>query len=120
MTDEELIADAHKLGRWGQHRFMLLVGSSIVIALVLVSISMKLYTSSGAAQLDLSRPGYVSVRDQAAQSNKFEGFSASGEIDKKTLKEFQEMYNTHAEQATAVDSFGGEVMSDTALSIDRP
>lgn len=120
MTDEELMADAHKLGRWGQHRFMLLVGASIAISLILVAISLKLYASSGAAQLDLSRPGYVSVRDQATQSGRFEGFSASGEIDEKAIEEFRELYKKHADQATNVDSFGGNVMTDQALSLDAP
>lgn len=120
MTDKELIRDARTLGRWEQHRFMLLVGISIVISLLLVGVSLQLYASSGAAQLDLSRPGYVSVREQAAQSTVFEGFPSSGAIDQDALNKFRVLYDKQAEQVTSVDSFGGSVMSDATLSIDAP
>ena len=118
MTEEELAADAHKLGRWGQHRFLLLVGISIAIALMLVAVSLKLYYSSGAAQLDLSRPGYEAVSEQSGKTDVYEGFPATGAIDQKAIEEFRAMYKERAEQATNVDSFGGDVMSDKALSID--
>ncbi|HET8883880.1 MAG TPA: hypothetical protein VFM68_00210 [Candidatus Saccharimonadales bacterium] len=118
MNHEELAAEAHKLSRWERHRFMVLVGISIVISLVLVAIALRLYTSSGAAQLDLSRPGYVSVREQASQPDRFEGFPSSGDIDQAALDEFRKLYKSRAEQATNVDSFAGDVMSNEALSID--
>lgn len=120
MTDEELKADAQKLGRWGQHRFLLLVGASIVIALLLVAVALKLYYTSGAAQLDLSRPGYESVSEKSGRSEVFAGFPSTGNIDKEALDQFREMYAERAELTTNVDSFGGDVMSDKALSIDRP
>jgi hypothetical protein len=120
MTEEQLAAEAQQLSRWEQHRFLVMVGASIVIALMLVAVSMKLYASSGAAQLDLSRPGYEQVTEKVAQSEVFKGFSAAGSVDDATIKEFQEMYNKRADQATAVDSFGGDVMSDATLLIDAP
>lgn len=121
MTDEQLTDDAKKLGRWEQHRFLLLVGMSIVIALMLVAVALKLYYSSGAAQLDLSRPGYEAVSETVGQSEVFEGFPATGVIDQKAIEEFREMYKERAAEATNVDTFGGDVMSDKALTIDaRP
>lgn len=118
MTEEELAADAHKLGRWEQHRFLLLVGISIAIALALVAVSLKLYYSSGAAQLDLSRPGYEAVSETVGKSEVYEGFPAIGAIDQQAIDDFREMYKQRAEEATNVDTFGGDVMSDKALSID--
>jgi hypothetical protein len=103
-----------------QHRFMGLVIGSIVIALLLTAVSLKLYASSGAAQLDLSRPGYEHVVDKKVRSTVFEGFPSSGPINRQTLKEFQDLYNKRADQATKVDSFGGDVMNDATLSIDAP
>lgn len=120
MTDEELMRDASKLGRWEQHRFLLLVGISIAISLMLVAVALKLYDSSGAAQLDLSRPGYEHVKQKSSQSGVFEAFPSTGELDKQTIDTFRALYKKRAEQATNVDSFGGDVMSDTALSIDAP
>lgn len=118
MNHEELRVEATKMSSWAQHRFLMLVGLTIVIALAIVVVAMMLYNSSGTAQLDLSRPGYVSVREQVQSSNDFKGFSPTGPIDKAALDEFRGLYNTQAEQAVVVDSFGGKVMSDKTLSLD--
>lgn len=120
MSEDELIADAAHLTGWEKHRFLVMIGASIVIALMLVAVSMKLYESSGAAQLDLSRPGYEHVNEKVAPSEVFKGFSAVGEMDQVALDEFRKMYSKRAGQATNVDSFGGDVMSDAALGIDAP
>lgn len=120
MTEEDLIADAHRLKGWERHRFLLMIGASIVVAIMLVAVSMKLYNSSGAAQLDLSRPGYEHVSEKSLQSEVFKGYSAVGEVTPTTVKEFQAMYAKRANQATNIDAFGGDVMSDTALSLDAP
>lgn len=108
------------LGRWGEHRFLIMIGASIVIALFLVSVALALYASSGAAQLDLSRPGYQSVREQASGDDAFNGFSASGALDKAALEQFEKLYDERAKQAIGVESFSGSGMSDESLSIDAP
>ena len=120
MTHEELAAEGHQLTKWEQHRFLLLVAFTIIISLFLVGVSLAMYASSGAAQLDLSRPGYTSVRNQAPRSDSFSDYSASGPIDKQALDQFRSLYNKQSQKATSVDSFGGAVMSDQALSIDDP
>ena len=120
MNHEELAAQAKSMGLWESHRYMVLVGATILISLFLVVISMMLYNSSGAAQLDLSRPGYVSVRQQVDATDKLERFQSTGPIDAEAIKSFQSLYKSRAKQATAVDSFGGEVMSDKMLSLDVP
>lgn len=120
MNKDDIVEDANHLPGWQKHRFMLMVGSSIAVALMLVAVSMKLYESSGAAQLDLSRPGYEHVSERVAQSEVFKGFPSTGGIDKETLDEFRAMYKKRAGQATDVNSFGGDVMNDEALAIDPP
>ena len=120
MSEDQNVTNEPKLSVWEQHRFMVLVVGSIIVALLLTAVSLKLYASSGAAQLDLSRPGYEHVVDKKAKSTVFEGYPSSGPINRQTLKEFQDLYNKRADQATKVDSFGGDVMSDATLSIDAP
>jgi hypothetical protein len=120
MTHEELVAEGSHLTKWERHRFFLLVALTILVSLFLVGVSLAMYATSGAAQLDLSRPGYTSVRDKAVRSDSFDGFSASGPINKEALDSFRELYSKQAQKATSVDSFGGTVMSDQALSIDAP
>lgn len=52
-----------------RHRFIVLLVAAILISLVLTAVSLAIYNSSGAAQLDLSRPGYRSVSDQFEQAS---------------------------------------------------
>lgn len=120
MNHEQLIAEATTMGRWEKHRFMVLVGATIIISLMLVGVALTLYNTSGAAQLDLSRPGYVSVREQVDSPASFKGFPSTGTIDREALEQFNRLYERQAQQATTVDSFGGEVMTDEALSIADP
>lgn len=105
--------------RLAQSRFVLMIIGSIAIALILVMASMAMYASSGTAQLDLSRPGYQSVRDQIKQDDTFDGFSVSGPIDDAALGSFKKMYGERTKSATSVDNaFNSEVLSDQSLSID--
>lgn len=116
---EDLVADK-QLSQGAQRRFIVLIASTILISLFLVGVALDLYETSGAAQLDLSRPGYVSVRKQAVQSTQFNGFSSSGSMDKAALDQFRQLYVSQSTKATSVDSFSGDPMSDQALSIDNP
>lgn len=119
MIDEEQ-QKSSKLSRLEQHRFIAMLVGAIIIAAFLVGVSMALYNSSGAAQLDLSRPGYQSVRDQAVSTDSFDSFPASGPIDQAALDQFRELYAEQSKDATNVDAFSGDVISDKALSIDAP
>ena len=99
-------------------RFLLFIAASIVTAFSLVLISMYMYNNSGAAQLDLSRPGYVSVRSQAiTDSGDFKNYSNIGAINQSTIDEFQALYAAQAEKTKAVDAFGGDPLSPDALGI---
>lgn len=119
MSEEELIAEAQNrnVSAWQRHKYGAMIGASIVVALVLVAISMTLYSSSGAAQLDLSRPGYVSVREQATQPE-FDGYPATGDMSASATDQFRKLYDEQFKKATAIDSFGGAVLSDEALLIN--
>lgn len=119
MSEEDLMPDGRKLGRYEQHKFLLLVAITIVISLFLVAVSLALYASSGTAQLDLSRPGYQAVREQAVRSDALEKFPSTGPITQDTVDEFSKLYDEQAKKATNVNSFGGDVISDKALSIDE-
>jgi hypothetical protein len=116
---EDLVSDK-QISQGAQRRFTILIAATILIALFLVGVALDLYETSGAAQLDLSRPGYVSVRKQAVQSDQFNGFSSNGTIDKAAVDQFRQLYVSQATKATSVDSFSGDPMSDQALSIDNP
>lgn len=102
---------------WSRHRYLLLVTFAIAISLVLVSISMTLYNSTG-AQVDLSRPGYSAVTDQAVKNDGgFENYSAFGSLSQDSIDEFKTLYDTQASKAKAVDAFSGDPLNPDVLEI---
>lgn len=109
---------AAELKGWRAHKFMLLVAGTIAMSIVLVVIAMAMYTSSGAAQLDLSGPGYKDVQSKADRGEAITAFPATGPLDQKSLNDFRTMYDSQAKQVLGYDSFGGDPMSDQALGLD--
>ena len=121
MNDEKRASEhGTVLGGWRQHKFLLLVGATILMAMILVGIAMGMYASSGAAQLDLSRPNYQAVREQANRDERLTAFPATGKITKESLDQFRELYKDQAQRIVDFESFGGDPLSDQALGIDAP
>ncbi len=108
------------LGFWEQHRLVLLLISTILIAIVLTIISVGIYATSGAAQLDLSRPGYRSVSDQVEKQDTIDTYSSTGAVNEKAIKEFMELYDEQAEKAKAVDAFNGDPLNPEVLEFGTP
>ncbi|MDB5177374.1 MAG: divTM7 [Candidatus Saccharibacteria bacterium] len=105
---------------WYRQQMVLFVAGSITAALFLVFVSMALYVSSGAAQLDLSRPGYQSVQNKVEQSDTFESFPATGSVDKKTIDDFQKLYDKQTKQVDSSDAFSSSALDAQTLGIDAP
>jgi hypothetical protein len=120
MGDEQNTTE-EKLTFWQEHRFLLLIAIVIAIALVLLSISMALYNSSGAVQLDLSRPGYRAVTSQAVSTDTdFQTYPNTGPIDRASTNEFKKLYEDQATKAKAVDAFAGDPLNPDSLEISAP
>lgn len=121
MTEESEQIEHVERTKWDRRRpLIVFVSGSIVIAIMLVFVSMALYVSSGAAQLDLSRPGYKSVQDKIDRSDTFKSFPASGEVTDKTIDDFLELYIRQIEPVSGIDVFNPEALSEQALGIDAP
>ncbi len=102
------------------HRLATFIIASAVIALLMVAASMALYVSSGAEQLDLSRPGLAKVREQVSTDNqKIESFSPDGTLDKESLSQFADMYDKEAKRINSVKAFDGDPLSPVSLQIDE-
>lgn len=103
------------------HQFLTMIVLVILISLFLVYAALSLYQSSGTLQLDLSRPGYDSARQEAIKDKEvFKGFSADGPINKESLNEFDELYKQKAAEALIdIDAFSGDALSDATLTLDR-
>jgi len=117
-SDTEI--DETETGLVARHRFLVLVIIAMAAAFFLVSVALALYNSSGAAQLDLSRPGYAAVRSQTITDDKGDTFPGIGPINVTTLKEFRTLYDTRTKELRAIDAFGGTLLDDATLGIDAP
>lgn len=106
---------AEELTYWDQHRFLLLIALTIIVAIVLVSISLVIYNVSGSAQLDLSRPGYQSVSDKVDPDDEIDEYDASGPVNKTTVNEFTTLYDAQAAKAKAIDAFNGDPLNPEVL-----
>lgn len=118
VEDHSLTAEHNKA--WYRTRLALFIGGSILIAFLLVLVSMALYVSSGAAQLDLSRPGYKSVQSKVDPNETFKSFPSTGSVDSKTIEQFQKLFDEQVKQVRSVDAFNPGVLEDQALGIDAP
>ena len=101
-----------------KYRFLLMIFLAIVASTGLVAISMAIYNSSGAAQLDLSRPGYNDVRDQVDKTdNTLTNFPETGNISQTVIDNFGKAYSAESQKIKAVDAFGGDPLSPEALGL---
>lgn len=121
MDDNKLdVLEKNELSFRDRHTFLIFISISIFLSIALVSISMAMYNGSGAAQLDLSRPGYVSVRSQAtANDNSLKSFSSFGGLDQKDIDYFQEIFSKQAEKVTSIEAFSGDPLSPASLGIEE-
>jgi hypothetical protein len=102
-----------------KHSFFMFITLSILVSAVVVYISMQMYNSSGASQLDLSRPGYVSVRSKVdATDGDFETYPANGTISKTVIENFKTLFKEQTQKILDVDAFGGAPLDPSALLVD--
>ncbi len=114
---EELRLDAAKMTVWQRHRFAVLIVGVILTSLLLVSVGLGLYYSSGASQVDLSLPGFHSIQKEASRGNVDDSFPATGKLDDKAFKLFESKYANHAKQVVGVDSFDPEALDIPSLQL---
>ncbi|HEY0965372.1 MAG TPA: hypothetical protein VGE13_02730 [Candidatus Saccharimonadales bacterium] len=100
------------------HKLLLMVFGSIAISTMLVMVALALYYSTGASQLDLSRPGYSDLREQVKNNDGYKAFSASGPIDEASLKKFDAMYTEQFNELKTIDAFNNDVLSLKSLQLE--
>ena len=111
---------AVELSFWDRHRLSLLLIITVIIAITLTVVSVTIYNNSGAAQLDLSRPGYRSVSDQVEKNDKIDIYSATGTVDKESIEEFVKLYDAQSSKAKSIDAFNGDPLNPEVLEFGVP
>lgn len=106
---------AEQLPFWHKHRLSILMIIAVTAALILTVVSVMIYNTSGAAQLDLSRPGYRAVSDKVDKKQSIDTYSASGPVTKDSIQEFIKLYDRQSEKAKAVDAFNGDPLNPEVL-----
>lgn len=101
-----------------RRRFAVLISGVLLITTVMVTIAFNLYRNSGVEQVDMSLPKYQSVRAQASYEGKAQAFSANGEIDRDTMRDFLSQYDERAAKITPVQNFSNDALSDKSLGLD--
>lgn len=107
-------------GFWSRHRLSALLIISVVIAITMTTVSVFLYQKSGAAQLDLSRPGYRAVSDKVERTTDLDQYPAAGPVTPETVKEFIKQYKSRAEKTKSVDAFSGDPLNPEVLVFSNP
>lgn len=100
-----------------QHLFGIMISLAMIIAFVLVIVSMKLYYSSGASQLDLSSPSYVDIRGEIENSNEFEEYSNTGKINNDSIDEFNSLLDQKIEKINTANAFASDPLDPTSLGM---
>ena len=88
----------------------------IAIAGVMVWIAMDMYNTSGAAQVDLSRPGFQEVRKRRARDAEPETYKTEGSVTKESLDEFKRCISSAAARSPMVP-LTPNVLSDESLQL---
>ena len=118
MSIDDLHNDSILMTRWERHRFLVLVAAVIVVSGVMVAIALNLYNSSGTAQVDLSRPGYQSVRSEASRDGITEdAYPSTGNLNDAAFNNFYGMYDKHANRVVNDESFDPAALSDDSLQL---
>lgn len=102
------------------HQLQVFIALTIIVSIILVLISMRMYYSAGAYKLDLSRPEYVQIRSQIEKDPKDNNkFDEQGPISKGVLDDFLKRYRAEEESITDSKSFEGDALSDEWIGLSE-
>ena len=104
-----------------RHQLAVLIVATILVAFTTTTIGLILYNTGGAAQVDLSRPGYAGLSEEleSDKDHSYIEFPATGPIDSKTLQEFEDAYKVQLDNSVSIDAFSGSPLSAESLGIDE-
>jgi hypothetical protein len=102
-----------------RHQLAFLIIAAVITTLILTTISIYIYVLSGAINIDLSRPGYESVRqDTSDESSGVDPFSSSGKIDDEVRTNFLHRLEVIQNNTKQMNDFGGDSLSDKSLDLE--
>ena len=103
--------------RGGRMNLMILLIGSVLVSGIMVGVGLWLYKSTGAIQLDLSRPGYEREDPEVVAGEREWDFSVTGEVDGEVIDGFLEELEGKMEVVQGMGAFSERSLSDEALGI---
>lgn len=98
-----------------KHQFTMAITLTIIVAFIMTAVSLSLYVSSGAIQLDLSRPGYEAARKELIKPEEKKDFAANGPINKEALDEYQKQFDAQRTELNRIGKYEDKGLDDDAL-----
>jgi hypothetical protein len=105
--------------KWvADHQWPAFIAAVMVIAATMTIVSLWLYHISGAAKLDLSRPGYEKVRENVKDdSDSTKPFSPIGSLNNAAVSDFRARYENIKTRLDQMNNYGDTAMSDENLGL---
>lgn len=102
------------------HSLVIGVATVVTVAIILTSVNMALYVTTGTSKLDLSRPGYESARKEVSSEDKLDqqkSFPSIGKLNKKDLDEYLVNYKKKQQTLQRYDKFSTEILDNSQLNL---
>jgi len=100
------------------HQLVSFVTLALIVAIIMTVISLRIYVTSGAIKLDLSRPGYEKVRQEVTNDNTTQPFPSSGTLTPAAIKDFRDRLNKQQNDLKAIGNFSDDGLSDSNLGLE--
>jgi hypothetical protein len=105
------------LEKISHYQFATMITSAVLLTAILTTVSIWIYVSSGAINIDLSRPGYEKIREETSAEATETQFLPSGPIDKAVVDDFNSRLESLQARLSSMNNFSNDVVSDEALGI---
>lgn len=112
--------DSAPILRLYRNKLYLLIGGVIMISILLVGIAMSVYNSSGAAQLDLSGPGFKDVQKGVQEEKDTASYPASGQFNKASFDSFKKMYDERIHAINAINGYDPAAVNNDSFNLVQP
>lgn len=100
------------------NQLLAFIMSAVLVTILMTGVSLWLYKASGAAKLDLSRPGYEDARAEVEDDNNgTKPFSPTGELNDEAIKDFRNRYGDIKNKLDKTNNYDESDINDDNLGL---
>lgn len=101
------------------HQFLMMISGALIVAIIATGVNIWFYVSSGAINVDLSRPGYEAVRKETVDDPSMQQtFSSDGELTQQVRDDFLVQIDILQNNLKQMNDFSNDSLSDKALNLE--